>query len=159
LDITLFPDKTILNPSEHIQVSGKVTFERTGFEVEGASVEVEFVGQAGNVTIITNELGRYLAEIEAPSKPGTYRLQVTVRKGIDLGDAFISISVADDTPINNGNGGEDETNWLFFVVALVIVLAVGMPLTYYFLLSKEAIRRRYRRVHEEIIEIVEEDKK
>jgi len=36
---------------------------------------------------------------------------------------------------------------------------VIMPLTYYILVSKAAIRRRVRHVHEEIVEIVEDEKK
>jgi hypothetical protein len=160
LDVTLFPDANNLQPGQRIEVSGKVTRSSNGFEVMAAEVSVFFVGSGQPVVVTTNELGRYLAEIEAPNKPGTYRLEVQVAAGLSEGEDFVSITVEDNTiNIDGGRDGDDSGKWFLFVIIIVIVLAVGMPLTYYFLLSQEAIQRRIRRVHEEIVEIVEEEKK
>jgi hypothetical protein len=38
-------------------------------------------------------------------------------------------------------------------------MAVLMPLTYYILVSRMQIKRRVRHVHEEIVEIVEDEEK
>jgi hypothetical protein len=159
LDVTVFPDKNILVPGELIGVSGKVTLRDNGFEVQGAEVTVFFAGTGNRVTVTTNELGRYLAELTVPNKPGNYRLEVDASQGYNEGNNHVSVSV-ERTDVTNGDngGGRSDSTWLYFVVILVIVLAVGMPMTYYLLLSKAALKRRIRKVHEEIVEIVEEEK-
>ncbi|MCK4969415.1 MAG: hypothetical protein KAS77_02770, partial [Thermoplasmata archaeon] len=159
LAITIYPDTNLLKPGQNMQVSGKVTFEKNGFEVPGATVSVWFNGQNQPDVVTTNDLGRYLADLTAPTKPGSYRLMVSANLGNSEGENTFTVTVKADDVNNGGSGGEDDgINVLYFGIALVIILAIGMPLTYYLLLSKAAINRRIRKVHEEIVEIVEDEK-
>jgi hypothetical protein len=159
LDITIFPDSTLVRPGAIIQVSGKVTVAKNGFEVPGATVYVQIRGQNDPMEVITNALGRYLANLTVPNKEGNYRLEALVRQGLSEGDNSITITVEKEyTPDNNGVD-EDGLSLGFFVISLIVVMAVIMPLTYYILVSRAEIRRRVRHVHEEIVEIVEEDRK
>ncbi|NOQ54115.1 MAG: hypothetical protein GQ558_05880, partial [Thermoplasmata archaeon] len=159
LAVTIYPDTTLLRPGQHLQVSGKVTFEKNGFEVPGATVSVWFNGQNQPDLVTTNDLGRYLADLTAPTKPGSYRLIVSASLGNSEGENTFTVTVKAIDVDNGGSGGEDDgIDMLYFGIALVIILAIGMPLTYYMLLSKAAINRRIRKVHEEVVEIVEEDK-
>jgi hypothetical protein len=159
LDITIFPDSTIVKPGAIVSVSGKVTLAKNGFEVPGATVYVLVRGQNNPVEVTTNALGRYLANVTVPNKVGSYRLEAQVRQGLSEGDNAITITVEKDSTPTNGGGGEDGISLSFFIISLVIVLAVVMPLTYYILVSRAQIRRRVRHVHEEIVEIVEDEKK
>jgi len=158
LAITVFPDANLLAPGQKVQVSGKVTFEKNGFEVPGATVSVWFNGVNQPEMVTTNELGRYLAELTVPTKPGSYRLVVSANLGNSEGENTFTVTVKADDSNNGGSGSEDDgINMAYFGIALVIILAIGMPLTYYLLLSKSAIDRRVRKVHEEIVEIVDEE--
>ena len=87
-----------------------------------------------------------------------YRLQVTVALGRSEGDHSVSVTVQEQDSSGGGGGGDDEGFSLtYFVVSVIIVLAVAMPVTYYVLVSKKALKMRVRRVHEEIVEIVDEE--
>ncbi|NIP34797.1 MAG: hypothetical protein GWN18_07620, partial [Thermoplasmata archaeon] len=55
LDVTIFPDSTVVKPGDVIQVSGKVTVAKNGFEVSGATVYVLVRGQDNPVEVVTNE--------------------------------------------------------------------------------------------------------
>ncbi len=159
LAVTIYPDTTLLRPGQHLQVSGKVTFEKNGFEVPGETVSVWFNGQNQPDIVNTNDLGRYLADLTAPTKPGSYRLIVSASLGNSEGENTFTVTVKAIDVDNGGSGGEDDgIDMLYFGIALVIILAIGMPLTYYLLMSKAAINRRIRTVHEEVVEIVEEEK-
>jgi len=159
LDITIFPDSTIVRPGAIIQVSGKVTLAKNGFEVPGATVYVQIRGQNDPVEVVTNDLGRYLANITVPNKVGNYRLEADARLALSEGDNAITITVETGTNLPDNNGDEDGLSLSFFVISLIVVLAVVMPLTYYVLVSRAEIRRRVRHVHEEIVEITDENKK
>jgi hypothetical protein len=159
LDVTIFPDSTVVSPNQHIQVSGKVTLVKNGFEVPGALVTIKFRGQPNEVQVVTNDLGRYLANITVPNRDGNYRLEVIVNEGFSEGNSALTITVQSDTTTNNGGGDDGILDLSFFIISLVVLLAVLMPLTYYILVSRAEIRRRVRHVHEEIVEIVDEDKK
>jgi len=63
LDITIYPDSTLVGPGTVIQVSGKVTLAKNGFEVPGATVYIQVRGLDGHVEVKTNDLGRYLANV------------------------------------------------------------------------------------------------
>jgi hypothetical protein len=155
LDVTIFPDSTVVRPGDVIQVSGKVTLVKNGFEVDGATVFVTVRGQTGHVEVVTNKLGRYLANVTMPDSPGNYRLEAQVRKDLSEGDNAITITVerqATNGPEDNGDDGPSVT---FFIAGLVVLLAVLMPVTYYILVSRAEIRRRIRHVHEEIVVIEE----
>jgi len=159
LAVTVYPDANLLLPGQRVQVSGKVTFLRNGFEVPGATVSVWFNGQNQPDVVTTNESGRYMAELTVPSKPGSYRLMVSASLGNNEGETTFTVTVKDENVNNNGSGEEDDgIGVMYFGIILVIVLAIGMPLTYYFLMSKAAIDRRVRKVHEEILEIVDDNK-
>jgi hypothetical protein len=158
LEITIFPERTIVSAGSLIQVSGKVTLAKNGFEVPGATVYVQIRGQDNPVEVTTNNLGRYLANVSVPDKAGTYRLEAQVRQGLSEGDNAISITVQKATTNPNNGGSDDGLSLSYFVISLIVVLAVVMPLTYYILVTRAEIRRRVRHVHEEIVEIVEEDK-
>ncbi len=157
LDVTIFPDSTIVEPGQVIQVSGKVTLAKNGFEVPGATVYVVVRGQTNPVEVITNALGRYLANISMPDKPGNYRLEAQARQALSEGDNSIMITVEKETINDPGNDGDEDMDFMFFFIGLIVLLAVLMPLTYYILVSRAEIRRRIRHVHEEIVEIVEEE--
>lgn len=159
LSVTIFPDANLLTPGQKIQVSGKVTFEKNGFEVPGATVSVWFNGENQPDVVTTNELGRYLAELTAPTNPGSYRLIVSANLGNSEGENTFTVTVKAEDGNTGGTGGEnDGISMVYFGIALVIILAIGMPLTYYFLMSKSVIDKRIRKVHEEILEIVDEEK-
>jgi hypothetical protein len=158
LDITIFPDSTIVAPGTLIQVSGKVTLAKNGFEVPGAVVYVQIRGQDDPVEVVTNKLGRYLANVTVPDKAGTYRLEAEVRQGLSEGDNAISISVEKATTKPDNGVDDGGLSMSYFVISLVVVLAVLMPLTYYILVSRAEIRRRVRHIHEEIVEISDESK-
>jgi hypothetical protein len=158
LEVTIFPDSTIVPAGSVIQVSGKVTLAKNGFEVPGATVYVQIRGQNDPVEVTTNNLGRYLANVTVPDKTGSYRLEAQVRQGLSEGDNAISITVQKATVKPNNGNNDDGLNLSYFFISLIVVLAVVMPLTYYVLVSRAEIRRRVRHVHEEIVEIVEEDK-
>jgi hypothetical protein len=157
LDVTIFPDSTVVKPGDVIQVSGKVTLVKNGFEVEGATVYVTLRGEDGHVEVVTNELGRYLANVTMPNSPGNYRLEAQVRKDLSEGDNAITIEVEKEPTNGPENNGDDGPSMTFFIAGLVVLLAVLMPVTYYILVSKAEIRRRIRRVHEEIVVIEEEE--
>ncbi|MCK4970544.1 MAG: hypothetical protein KAS77_08455, partial [Thermoplasmata archaeon] len=158
LDITIYPDSTLVGPGTVIQVSGKVTLAKNGFEVPDATVYIQVRGQDGHVEVMTNDLGRYLANVTVPNKVGNYRMEAQVRLGLSEGDNAITITVEQETTNPNNGGGEDGLSLSYFIISLIVVLAVLMPLTYYILVSRTAIRRRVRHVHEEIVEIVEDEK-
>jgi hypothetical protein len=159
LSVTIFPDANLLTPGQKVQVSGKVTFEKNGFEVPGATVSVWFNGENQPDIVTTNELGRYLAELTVPTNPGSYRLIVSANLGNSEGENTFTVTVKPEDGNTGGTGGEnDGINMVYFGIALVIILAIGMPLTYYFLMSKSVIDKRIRKVHEEILEIVDEEK-
>ncbi len=159
LDITIFPDSTVVKPGAVIQVSGKVTVAKNGFEVSGATVYVVVRGQDNPVEVVTNELGRYLANVTMPNKPGNYRLEAQVRLGLSEGDNSLMITVEKSSTVEPDGGGDEGMSFTFFVVSIIVLLAVIMPVTYYILVSRAEIRRRIRHVHEEIVEIVEDEKK
>jgi hypothetical protein len=159
LDVTIFPDSTVVKPGDVIQVSGKVTLVKNGFEVEGAIVYVTVRGQTDHVEAVTNELGRYLANVTMPNDPGNYRLEAQVRKDLSEGDNAITISVEKQTTNGPENNGDDGPSITFFIAGLVVLLAVLMPVTYYILVSRAEIRRRIRHVHEEIVVIEEDEEK
>jgi hypothetical protein len=159
LDVTIYPDSTIVEPGQVIQVSGKVTLAKNGFEVPGATVYVVVRGQSNPVEVITNALGRYLANVTMPVKPGNYRLEAQARQALSEGDNSITITVEKDTIDNNGGSGGEDNTFMFFFVGLIVLIAVLMPVTYYILVSRAAIKRRIRHVHEEIVEIVDEEEK
>jgi hypothetical protein len=159
LDVTIFPDSTTVSPGQVIQVSGKVTLAKNGFEVPGATVYVLVRGQDSPVEVVTNTLGRYLANITMPDRPGNYRLEAQARQALSEGDNSIMITVEKKSIDEPDGGGEDDLNLTFFIVGLIVLLAVLMPLTYYILVSRAEIRRRVRHVHEEIVEIVEDEEK
>lgn len=159
LDVTIFPDSTTVKPGQVIQVSGKVTLAKNGFEVPGATVYVLVRGQDSPVEVVTNTLGRYLANITMPNNPGNYRLEAQARQALSEGDNSIMITV-EKKSIDEPNGGsDDDLSMTYFIVGLIVLLAVLMPLTYYVLVSRAEIKRRVRHVHEEIVEIVEEEEK
>ena len=157
LEITIFPDNTVVKPGQVIQVSGKVTIAKNGFEVSGASVYVQVRGQNAPVEVATNELGRYLANITMPDKPGNYRLEAQVRQGLSEGDNSLMITVERSTTSDPGGEEDGDMSLTFFVASIVVLLAVLMPVTYYILVSRAEMKRRIRRVHEEIVEIVEDE--
>ena len=159
LDITIYPDSTLVGPGTVIQVSGKVTLAKNGFEVPDATVYIQVRGQDDHVEVMTNNLGRYLANVTVPNKVGNYRMEAQVRLGLSEGDNAITITVEQKTTNPNNGGGEDGFSMSYFIISLIVVLAVLMPLTYYILVSRAAIRLRVRHVHEEIIEIVDDEKK
>lgn len=159
LAITIFPDSTLVRPGDVIQVSGKVTIAKNGFEVPGATVYVQIRGQPDPVEVVTNALGRYLANVTVPNKDGNYRLEALARTGLSEGDNAITITVEKETTPDNGGGGDDGPSLGFYIIGLIVLMAVLMPLTYYILVSKAAIKRRVRHIHEEIVEIVEEEEK
>lgn len=160
LEVTIFPDATMLSPGQIIQVSGKVTVAKNGFEVPGAHVSVGIKGVGTPTQVLTNNLGRYLANVTAPSRPGTYRLEVSVIQGFSEGDNALTITVTGETG-GGGGGGEDDDGFglSYFVVSLIVLAVVVTPLIYYIMVSRYEIKRRIRRVHEEIVEIVEDEKK
>ncbi len=158
LDITIVPNANMLDPSQKVLVSGKVTIAKNGFEVPGATVSIRFKDQATPMVVTTNELGRYLVELDAPTEPGSHRIIVSAVLGNSEGESTYAITVKELSDVDNGSGsGDDGIDSLYFIISVVIILAIGMPLTYYLLLSKAAINRRIRKVHEEIVEIVEEE--
>lgn len=159
LDVTIFPDATLVSPGQVIQVSGKVTVAKNGFEVPGAQVTVQFKGVGTPTQVVTNNLGRYLANLTVPVKPGTYRLEVTVLQGFSEGDNALTITVAGETGGGGGGGGDEGFSLDYFVISLIVLVVVITPLIYYILVSRYEIRRRIRHVHEEIVEIVEDEKK
>jgi hypothetical protein len=159
LDVTIFPDSTVVKPGAVIQVSGKVTLVKNGFEVEGATVYVTLRGETGHVEVVTNELGRYLANITMPTQPGNYRLETQVRQGLSEGDNSITITVEKQGTNGPEENGDDGLSVTFFIASLVVLLAVLMPVTYYILVSRAEIRRRVRHVHEEIVVIEEDEEK
>ena len=158
LDITIYPDSTLVGPGTVIQVSGKVTLAKNGFEVPDATVYIQVRGQDSHVEVMTNNLGRYLANVTVPNKVGNFRLEALVRQGLSEGDNAITITVEKETTPTDNGGGEDGLSWTFFLISLIVIMAVLMPLTYYILVSRAAIKLRVRHVHEEIVEIVEEEK-
>jgi hypothetical protein len=159
LSINITPSTDVLEPLQTVLVSGKVRIAKNGFEVPGATVTVRFKDQATPVVVTTNEVGRFLVELTAPATPGSHRIIVTAEGTNSEGEATYTITVKAASGGDTDSSGEDEgIDSLYFIVSVVIILAIGMPMTYYLLLSKSAINRRIRRVHEEIVEIVDEEK-
>lgn len=154
LVVTIFPDSTVVRPGQVIQVSGKVTLSKNGFEVPGATVYVMVKGQSNPVEVITNHLGRYLANVTMPEKPGNYRLEAQARQALSEGGSSITMTVEKESSNEPGGGGSEATSLLFYGVGIIVLMAVLMWVTHYIMVSRVEIKRRVRHVHEEIVEIV-----
>jgi hypothetical protein len=153
--VTVYPDSTSLMPGQSISVSGKVTRLNTGTDVREAEVEVYFTDTNKRASAKTNENGRYLVFLDVPKKPGPYRLEVSVVEGINSGLSSITVTVrGDDTTPNGGADDENSPLWVFFVTLALLLCLVVAPVSI-ILFRREQRRRRIKKVHEEIVEIVE----
>ncbi len=153
--VTIYPDSTSLMPGQSISVSGKVTRLNTGTDVRDAEVEVYFMDTNRRASAKTNENGRYLVFLEVPNKPGPYRLEVSVKEGINSGLNSISVTVKGaDTDQDGGTDNENSPFWVFAVTLALLLGLVVAPFSIY-LFRREQRRRRIKKVHEEILEIVE----
>ena len=161
LIVTMFPDTTILKPGGKVTVSGKVVRMTNNADVADALVTLRYKDGSLSATGRTNLVGRYTVSIGVPDEPGNYRLEVDVAEGHNTGTAYVLVSVEGLPVIPDGGSNETDdglTSTTFIVIAVVLASIVG-PLAYVSLKALEARRARVRKVHEEVLEIVEKPEK
>jgi hypothetical protein len=161
LTVTMFPDTTLLRPGGKVTVSGKVTRMTNGAEVADALVILTYKDGSLSASGRTNLVGRYTVSIGVPDEPGNYRLEVNVEEGHNTGTAYVLVNVEGTAPPPDGKVNKTDTgltSTTFIVIAVVLASFVG-PLAYVSLKALEARRARFRKVHEEVLEITERSDK
>jgi hypothetical protein len=158
--VSMYPDTSLPAPGSRLTVSGKVTKMSNGVDVPDATVTISFGGTTLLNTTTTNLLGRYVVSITVPARVKTYRLKVDVVQGYNTGSTFVTVDVQSPVvpPVQNGTkpgNGILSTNFIIIVVVLVVVVA---PVSFLALRAFQERRTRIKKVHEEVLEIVEEKK-